>query len=473
MIRASMYNKAGETIESTIQKRAINRDILNMIIPSTLESLLQMLAGLVITAMVGRLLAEDIVSQGMGNRIFQLFFSLFRGGAVGVTVNTALCFGASNFKKCRRLAEQAYLTYLPASLLVTVMLFLFPSVFLRLFTSDVSILQGAATYMKISVWGIPFMAITAVNTASFQGQGDTRTPLAIAVFMNLVNIVTGYVCIFGFSGIGGWGVTGAAVAGLISQIVGCGLGLFLLYRKDALFGHTDREAAFFSLDKSCIREIYGTGVPAAAENALWVFSSIILSRIILGYGSIHFAAYQLGLQAEMLFDLPCTGFTTASAVLSSRAIGMRDGNLLRAYYRNMLKMIMIISAFVAAMLFFFPGFFMRILTDKPDIQALGAVYVFFMSFAQPFQSLGRICGGFIRSSGGKRTPMYITFIGIWVVRIPLAFLFGSMLHWDIRFVWSALTADHLTRAALNFIYMRRHKVTGVVERLYGEELPGQ
>ncbi|GHU79551.1 MATE efflux family protein [Clostridia bacterium] len=425
-----------------------------MIVPSAVESLLQMLAG-------------DIVAQGIGNRVFQLFFALFRGCAVGVAVNTALCFGAGDFKECRRLAEQAYVTFLPAALLVTGMIFIFPALILRMFTGDPSILRAAAVYTKISIWGIPFMAATSVNTAAFQGRGDTRTPLAIAVFMNIVNICAGYIFIFGFRGIGGWGVTGAAAAGLISQAVGCGLGLYLLYRRNASFSGARRDERFFSLDKQRVRDIYAIGVPAALENVTWQFSSIILSRVILGYGSVHFAAYQLGLQTEIFFDLPCAGFVTASAVLSSRAIGMRNGNLLRAYYKSMVKMIMLISAFVAAALFGFPQVFMRILTDKPDIQMIGAGYVFFMGFAQPLQSFGRVCGGFIRSSGGKRVPMYIAFIGIWCVRIPLALLFGAVLHLDIRFVWSAIAVDHLTRAAINFIYMRRCRVTNVVERLYG------
>jgi Na+-driven multidrug efflux pump len=214
-----------------------------------------------------------------------------------------------------------------------------------------------------------------------------------------------------------------------------------------------------------LREIYSVGLPAAAENLAWQAAAVILSRVVLLYGSAAFAAYQLGLQTEMFLDLPCAGFAVASAALASRAIGARDGELLRAYHRGLLRLILGISAFVAAALFLFPHVFLRILTDKPEIQALGATYVFMMGFAQPLQSFTRICNGFMRASGGKRAPMVVSFIGLWGLRVPLAILIGLIWHLDIRFLWSIIAVDHFCRALLNFIYMRKHHVLHSVEGL--------
>ena len=55
--------------------------------------------------------------------------------------------------------------------------------------------------MKTIIFEFPFVVITTVVTASFQGYGNTKIPMYIAVLMNVVNIVCGYCFIFGVFGI--------------------------------------------------------------------------------------------------------------------------------------------------------------------------------------------------------------------------------------------------------------------------------
>ena len=93
---------------------------------------------------------------------------------------------------------------------------------------------------------------------------------------------------------------------------------------------------FFSFDRRCIYEIYTTGIPAALESMFWQFSAIILSKVILFYGNQAFAAYQLGIQAEEITEMPAIGFSTASTTLAARAIGRQDEELRRVYFKGLL-----------------------------------------------------------------------------------------------------------------------------------------
>ena len=199
---------------------------------------------------------------------------------------------------------------------------------------------------------------------------------------------------------------------------------------------------FFKPDIGCIKEVVATGLPAAAENLFWQFSAVILSKVILSYGSDSYAAYQLGLQAEMLCEMPSVGFLTTATTLGARAIGMRDQELFKAYYKQLLKVSSVLAVISFAALFLFPGFFMGFLTDNPALHnrytylhAIGVKYVFIMSFAQPPQILSKIYTGMTRAAGYKRTPMLVSFIGIWCVRVPMALLCAWVLHLDITFIW--------------------------------------
>ena len=90
-------------------KKVIKRDIYQIIIPMILENILQISANLVITAMVGRLLANDISAQGICIRITDTLWCFYKGVAIGATVLIARAYGAGRHQDCRKIAEQTIL----------------------------------------------------------------------------------------------------------------------------------------------------------------------------------------------------------------------------------------------------------------------------------------------------------------------------------------------------------------------------
>lgn len=281
----------------------------------------------------------------------------------------------------------------------------------------------------------------------------------IAVLMNVVNIVCGYCFIFGAFGIPGMGIKGAATALLMAQAVGAGTGLYLLYKKKGgLFRKVPSEHRFFSFDKKCIYEIYTTGIPAALETVFWQVSAIILSKVILFYGNQAFAAYQLGIQAEEITEMPAIGFSTASTTLAARAIGMQDEELRKVYFKEQLKVGVFISSITSVLLIFLPRFFMTLMTDKPELQAIGVVYVFVMGFIQIPQNLSRIYNGTIRAMGYKNAPMLVAGFGIWIVRIPLCMLAAYVLRLPLTIIWIIIAMDQVSRFLLSVgLYYRINK----------------
>ena len=440
-------------------KKVIKRDIYQIIIPMILENILQISANLVITAMVGRLLAKDISAQGICIRITDTLWCFYKGVAIGATVLIARAYGAGRHQDCRKIAEQTILTEMIIVFIFQVVLYFKAPLFLGFFSKDPQILSLAEGYMKTIIFEFPFVVITTVVTASFQGYGNTKIPMYIAVLMNVVNIVCGYCFIFGAFGIPGMGIKGAATALLTAQAVGAGTGLYLLYKKKGgLFRKVPSEHRFFSFDKKCIYEIYTTGIPAALETVFWQVSAIILSKVILFYGNQAFAAYQLGIQAEEITEMPAIGFSTASTTLAARAIGMQDEELRKVYFKEQLKVGVFISSITSVLLIFLPRFFLTLMTDKPELQAIGVVYVFVMGFIQIPQNLSRIYNGTIRAMGYKNAPMLVAGFGIWIIRIPLCMLAAYVLRLPLTIIWIIIAMDQVSRFLLSVgLYYRINK----------------
>lgn len=457
-----------------MDKKQVNRDIFKMVLPIIIENMLQMSAGLVTTAMIGRLMADDIAAQGVGNRIINTFWALFKGIGIGTTVIVALRYGQQKRDQCRRTVEQAYVTVIPVALFCVLGTLIFLDPILHLFTQDQALLDTARGFARIAIFAVPFMALSSLNAAAFNGHGNTKTPMYIAFLMNGVNIVLGFLLIFGPGPLPALGLTGAAISTLCSWMTGGLTGLFLLYAPKGYFSHEIHNQSFFSLDKHVLAQIYKTGIPAACENVFWQLSAIVLSNVILGYGSAAFAAYNLGLQAETICEMPGIGFVTASTSLAARAIGMNDDSLYRLYFKQMRKFSFFTGVFASVALFTFAGGFMTLLTDKAEIQALGRVYVFIMGFAQIPQDLAKVYNGTIRSAGYRNVPMTVSFVGIWCVRVPMSVICGKLLHLDLSFIWVAIALDQIVRILINMAIFQKKRVIDVISdgraaRLQGEK----
>ncbi len=447
-------------------RKSINVDILRVLIPVILESVLVFSATIVTSAMIGRLTAIDISAQGIGGRLISIYLSLFKGLAIGLTVTGALRLGEGDLQRWLRTVNQAFLTGVPIGLIFCAAVFLFPAWFIQLFTNDVQIMDACVPYMRLTAICYPFLAISAFVTGAFQSQKDTKTPMIIAGIVNVLNILLGWMLIFGKLGAPELGLMGAGIAFVTAQTIGASIGLVLLFNKKIrLVQGTGLNVPFFKFDWQCVRDIYTMGLPAAGEYLQWQLSTILLSRVILLYGVNSYAAYQLGLQAELILVAFGTGFIVASTTLTANAIGMRDEALYRTYFWQLIKFCLGISLVGSCVLFFAPDMLMRLLTDKEELIKIGVKYLVIMTAAQIPQNIYKVLAGTIRAAGYKNTPLIITATGVWGVRVFLCILIGYVFKLDIIYIWWAFNADKIMCMLLSIYVMIRKRVLGVIRRL--------
>ncbi len=444
--------------EKIYDSKAIRKQIIFLIIPVMLENIFQMSAGLISSAMVGRLDPALISAQGVSSRITGILWALFKGIGVGATVVMARSKGEEDFAKCRRTFEQTVITGCLIAILFILIFLFFSSNILSFFTDNNEILTSAEKYLKIVIFTAPFLMIMAAVTGAFQADGNTKTPMNIAIIMNIINVVIGYALIYGKFGFPQLSLLGAAIALLISQACGALLGIYLLYNKKHGLFSTVITKGFLKVDSGTLKSVYSIGIPAAFEQMFWQLSAIITSKAILTYGEVTFAAYQLGLQAELMSEMPAVGVGIAATSMTANAIGKKDGALLKIYTKQLITTSTAISLFSSMLIIAFPGVFMSFFTNNPEIKEIGIYYLIVMGFIQTPQNLSKVLSGTIRSAGYKNIPMIIQFVGIWCVRIPIALVFTYVLKLDVIYIWLAMAADQIFKFIVSVIIYRVKRV---------------
>lgn len=434
-------------IETDISQKELRQNIFSMLWPATMESVLQMTVGIVATAMVGRLGAISIGAVGLGNRVSQLVWAVFRAIGTGATVLVARAIGQGDYSLGRRVALQAMILGITLVTIITFSIFGLASPLLQWFGADGELFQTAMSYLRIVVFGMPFMAIMQITGAVMRGTGNTKTPMMIALIMNVINVIVSYTLIFGKFGFPVLGVRGAAYGAVFAQAISAGVALWVIYRPGFILSFSKIDK--YKIEASEMRRLLRIGTPVAGEDLFWQFATIILTRWIVGFGAISLAANQLGLQAESLSYMPAAGFAIAATSFVGQSLGKEDPELATRYMKEIFKWCIIFTSITAGALLLFPKQILAMFTTDIEVIELAKYYLILMAVIQIPQQLTSSMVGALRGAGMTIPPMINAGIGIWLIRLPLSYVFGIVMGYGVMGVWVAMTLDIVIRFFLN------------------------
>lgn len=440
-----------------IDDKLIRKKILSMLIPITAENILQMTAGVVSMAMVGRIDALAVGAIGISNIIFRIIWSVFKGISTATSVFVAQSYGADNYKRLMSVSEQAFVLSLGLSLVFQQFLYWNAESLIKIFNPTPGLLADGIIYAKVISWSLPFAAIILLVGGILQGMGNAKTPMIIIGILNVVNIVFSFLLIFGNLGFPALGLKGAAIAYNISYIVAALVGLYVLFSKDGTFA---KLGGVFKLhyNKFVAYEIIKFGLPNSFEVSFWQFASIVITRAILTYGETTYAAYQLGLQAEAISYMPAAGFAIAASTFIGQSIGAKNSELGQRYIKSLIKYSIMITSIIASTFVFFPNIIMRVLTDDPKVIAIGALYLFIIGLVQVPQNLASLLAGALRGAGFSKIPMIIAGVGLWFVRIPLVIYYTYWIKGEIHWIWVIFGIDLVFRFLLSFYIFKKKDI---------------
>jgi len=199
---------------------APNRTLIALSIPVLLSLIAEPLTGLVDTAFVARLGAAPLAALGVGTIVLSGSFWIFNFLGIGTQTEVAHSFGAERRERAREVNGLAIAVSLALGLLVVAVGYPLAPAIATLMGGEGRVHDLAVVYMRVRLFGAPAVLVTVAAFGTLRGLQDMRTPLVIAIGINLANLVLDPVLIFGPGGLPAFGVAGAAAASTASQWAG-------------------------------------------------------------------------------------------------------------------------------------------------------------------------------------------------------------------------------------------------------------
>ncbi len=341
--------------------------LLQFSIPILLGNLFQQIYTLADRIIVGRFVGDTAFSAiGATNALSMMFMSMCMGAAIGTGVVVSQYFGAKEEKgTAASIANGSYTCVLIAIVMTLLALVTTKPILLMLHTPQ-SILPNALTYMYIYMGGLLAVAVYFTSFSILRALGDSKTPLIFLIVCSLLNIVLDLLFVVVFK----TGVAGAAAATVLSEAIAAVLCIIYAFKKIPQFSQAYKYRKF---DKELIKKTMKVGIPTGFQYALIYVSSIILQRIVNGFGESVIGAFTATTQIELLVQQIFAALGSAIVTYTGQNMGAGKEDRISLGVVAAMKISAVVSAVLLIVFWVFGHPIMSIFVTNEEIISIAAL----------------------------------------------------------------------------------------------------
>lgn len=414
--------------------RASHREILALTIPAIGALGSDPLLSLVDTAFVGRLGVRELAALGVCTAVFTTLFVLFNFLTYGTTGEVARLRGARAPEEAARYALQALWIAVGGGVAVMLGLWLAGGWVVQAIGARGEVVDLSLSYLHVrALAGVPVLVV-AVGHGAFRGLKDTRTPLAITVGINLVNIPLSWALIYPV----GLGIAGAAWGTVVAQSAGALLFVVLARRRFVV--------PSLRIDPPAMRAIVRISRDLFLRTAALLSAMLITTVAATRMGVTSIAAHQVARELWGMLALVLDGFAIAGQALIGAALGAGRPDIARADARRLMAWGLgggtAIGLGYLSLAGVLPGLFS---TDPAVLAAVGAVWSL-IALMQPACGVAFVLDGILMGARDFRYLLGSTAFASLGILAPLAVL-ALVADLGLVGIWWAMVAMMAVRLA--------------------------
>ena len=438
--------------------RAMIVTILALAWPTMLEQLLQTAVQYIDTAMVGSLGTQATAAVGATTTVNWLIGSTISALGVGFLSFIAQAYGAKDREAAAKAVMQAVIVTVVCGLTFTALtlgLSGYVPVWMRV---DEDIRELAGRYFFILY--LPMLPRTAsiIFGTVLRAAGDTKSPMKIGIWVNILNVVLNFFLIYPTRQIGryvvpgaGMGVIGAAIASAAAFAFG-GIAISVVLWRHPLVSPRGQK---FRPDWTILRPCMKVAMPNMLQRFGTSLGYVAFASMINALGEVATAAHTIANTVESAFYIPGYGMQTAAATLAGNAYGARDRQRLKELAEMFIPIEVVLMMLSGGALFLSAPALMGLFSQSSEVIALGTTVLRMVALSEPCYGFSIIVEGMMQGLGNTRKPFAYNILGMWGVRIVGTFICTTFFGGGLVAAWGCMIAHNLLLFALFLLcYLR-------------------
>lgn len=431
-----------------LTKDPILPSLAGLALPIMATSLIQMAYNLIDMLWIGRIGSAAVAAIGAAGMYMWLSNGLATLAKMGGQVKVAHALGAKREEEAAEYAQSALQLSLIFGIgfgLISVVAATPMISFFKL--NSAAVIADAEIYLQITCGGVVFSFLNQVFTGILTAMGNSRVTFVATTIGLVFNIVLDPALIFGLGPLPAMGVVGAALATVFSQVIVTAIFVVIAYKDHVVLRKIHLLKSFH---KESMAQIIRIGFPIGVQSMFFTVISMIIARMVAGFGDAAVAVQKVGSQIESISWMTAEGFGAAVSAFMAQNLGAGSKERIIKGYRVAIGLEIVWGILCTVLLIVFPDYIFKIFITEKEILPMGVDYLKILGVAQFFMCIELTTAGAFTGLG-KTIPPSITSIVLSAVRIPIASVLvaGGM---GLNGIWWSITISCILKGIVMFVW---------------------
>lgn len=429
----------------------VKRLIVSMSFPMMISMLVQAMYNIVDSIFVSHLSEDALTAVTLAFPLQMMIISVGSGTGVGINALLSKALGEKKQKRANKAANNGLLlTFISFIIFVAVGIFI-AEPFIRSQTDSANIADMGTVYLytccTLSI-GV-FFQMTFERL--LQSTGRTHLSMISQITGAVINIIFDPIFIFGYFGIEGMGVVGAAYATVLGQCVAAVVGLILNVKFNPDIKISLKK--MFKPSWKTIRRIYAVGVPSILMMAIGSIMSYCMNQILGIFSSTAVAVFGAYFKLQSFIFMPIFGLNNGLIPVLAYNYGAHSKDRIREAVRFSMKLALSIMVIGTIVFWSIPKFLLGFFDASDYMLTLGVPALRIISLSFPVASLCIAMGSMFQAFSKSKYSLIVSVGRQLVVLIPVAWLLAQT--GEVQNVWWAFPVAELMSLALSVYFYKR------------------
>ena len=448
----------GRLRERMFGDRDFYAQVVAVVVPIIIQNTVSNVVSLLDNVMVGRVGTLQMSAVAIVNQLLFVFNLCIFGGLAGACIFATQYAGAHDDKGVRDCFRVKWMIALSMLACALVVLIAFPKWLIGMYLAQETAQADAAAtlgfgmdYLTVMLWGLLPFGVSQVYASTLREVGETRLPMFASVAAILVNLVFNYFLIFGKCGFPELGVTGAAIATVLSRYVETAVIVVYTHMKSHHFGFIRGAYRSLRVPKPLMISILRRGTPLLVNEFLWSSGMAVLLQCYSVRGLDVVAACNIATTVSNLFKVVFLSMGNAVAIMVGQALGANDIERAKNCTWRLMTLSVGSNLIMATLLALFAPAIPNIYNTEPHVRQIATQLIYVVAVMMPAYSFSHCCYFTLRSGGKTIITFLFDSVFTWCVNVPAAWLLAYKTGLGIVPLYFGVQALEMVKVVVGFV----------------------
>lgn len=413
------------------------KETIALSIPLVLTQIGHIVTSMVDNIFLGQLGKTEQAAGILSNNLFIILLVFSIGMSYVLTPAVTEAHTQHNDEQKAALFKNSlFINVLVSTVLFVVLFFMSP--LLGYMQQPADVVELAKPFFNVLTFSIIPVCLFFVGKQYTEGLGNTKAAMYVSVIGNLLNIILNYALIYGKFGLPALGYMGSCWATFIARVfMGVGFLVFLFHHPSV-----NSFSKYYKKTKLSLLHLwplFKDGLASALQFTFEVTAFAIAGLLSGVFGKEALDAHGIALSMAAFTYMFASGISSATTIRVGTFYNHNDFKSLKTAVVVSYKAVIVTMTVMAILFISLNTVLPAIFSNDAEIILIASKLLLFAAFFQLFDGTQVVAVGVLRGLDDYKYPTTIAFIGYWLLALPLCYVFGFLLHYNVYGIWFGLS----------------------------------